>query len=179
MAVVVAGVVLGLAVPSFTNFQRSNAMAAAVNDLVTGTLLARSEAVKRQTPVTLCVTADPFAGSPECSADPRGAFVVFVDENGDAEVDGDDFVLLRGSAPGGRLRIWMDDAVVTYSATGFPRSSAQTRFVFCDDRGTRVEAGGRLAARVVVVDPTGRGAIRSDKDFVEAAVAELSAECSA
>lgn len=177
MTVVVAGIVLGLAVPSFSSFQRSNAMAAAVNDLVTGTLLARSEAVKRQLPVTLCVTADPSAESPVCGADPAGAFVVFADEDGDAELDSNDVVLLRSSAPGGRLRVWMDDPVVTYGSSGFLRSSAAAHFLFCDGRGTRPEAGGRSAARVVLIDPAGRGTIRSDQVFVEAAVRRLDADC--
>ncbi len=179
MTVVVAGILLGLAVPSFTNFQRSNAMAAAVNDLVTGTLLARSEAVKRQVPVTLCITADPSAEPPVCGADPKGAFVVFADADGDAQFDAGDVLLLQSSAPQRRVRVWMDNPVVIYGSAGFPRSSTATRFLFCDDRGTRTEAGGRTAARVVLIDPTGRAAIRSDKHFVDEAVDALDAECAA
>lgn len=181
MAVVVAGIVLGLAVPSFQTFHRSSAMAAAANDLVTGTLLARSEAVKRQLPVTLCITADASAETPVCAADPGGAFVVFVDDtgNGNAVVDGDDFVLLRSTAPGGRVRLFMQNHSVTYERNGFPRGAA-TRFLFCDDRGTGTEAGGQSAARVMLLDPTGRGTIRSEVDIVAATLAAIpGAECGA
>lgn len=179
MAVVVAGIVLGLAVPSFQEFQRSNAMAAAANDLVTGTLLARSEAVKRQVPVTLCITADPSAEVPLCEADSGGGFVVFVDEEGggNAAVDDADTVLLRSTAPGGRITLSMDHHVVTYGPNGFPRPSSATRFLFCDDRGTRTEAGGRAAARVMLLDPTGRGTIRSDIETVQSVVKALDADC--
>lgn len=179
MAVVVAGIVLGLAVPSFQEFQRSNAMAAAANDLVSGTLLARSEAVKRQVPVTLCITADPSAEVPVCAADPGGGFVVFVDEagGGNAAVDGTDTVLLRSAAPGGRITVSMDHHVVTYGPNGFPRPAFATRFLFCDDRGPRTKVGGRAAARVMLIDPTGRGTIRSDAETVQAVIAGLDAEC--
>ena len=181
MTVVVAGIVLGLAVPSFQEFQRSNTMAAAANNLVTGTLLARSEAVKRQAAVTLCITADPTADVPVCASDDGGAFVVFVDEtgNGNGVVDGDDTVVLRSLAPAGRVRLSMDDPVVTYGPNGFPRSGATTRFLLCDDRGLRTEVGGQSAARVLVIDPTGRGTIRSDAATVEAAAAALDEECGA
>jgi len=186
VTIAVAGILLGIAVPSFSNFQRSNAMAAAANDLVTGTLLARSEAVKRQAPVVLCITADPFADRPACGADQRGAFIVFVDDNGDDEtqptddngvLDDGEEVLLRSAAPGGRIRLFMESPAVTYGRNGFPRGAA-TRFLFCDDRGIGSEIGGRSAARVMMVDPTGRGTIRADVATVEATLAAIpGAEC--
>jgi len=181
VTVAVAGIVLGLAVPGFQEFHRTNAMAAAANDLVTGTLLARSEAVKRQTAVTLCITADPTAETPVCASDDGGAFVVFVDEAGDGNgiVDGSDTVLLRSSTAGGRLRVSMDNHLVTYGANGFPRDPSTVRFLFCDDRGLRTAAGGLPAARVMLLDPTGRGTIRSDAATVESAAAALDAECDA
>jgi type IV fimbrial biogenesis protein FimT len=188
MAVVVAGIILSLAVPSFQDFHRSNAMAAVANDFVTGALLARSEAVKRQAPVTLCTTDDPAASTPTCTVSSGGAFVVFVDENGNgdltdatdgnATIDGDDeLVLLRSEAAGGRMGVFIDTHFVTYGANGYPRPGFATRFLFCDDRGTGAAAGGQSAARLMVLDPTGRGSIRSDVATVQAAEAALEAEC--
>ena len=48
MTLLVAGVVLGIGIPNFIEFQRNGAMTAAANELLTGTLLARSEALKAQ-----------------------------------------------------------------------------------------------------------------------------------
>src|SRR5690606_36519227 len=136
--VAVAGIVLGLGIPSFMELQRNNAMTAAANELVTGILLARAEAVKRQVPVTLCASPDPMAGSPTCSlsgAGTNGGFIVWIDENGDFDADGrpdltdltdgnavvdaDEVVLRRSEAPGGNVDVWGDFGYVTYGPNGF------------------------------------------------------------
>jgi type IV fimbrial biogenesis protein FimT len=51
-------VLLGLAVPAFQSAALSSQLRAAANDLVSSAYLARSEAIKRNTVVTLCVSAD-------------------------------------------------------------------------------------------------------------------------
>jgi len=189
MTIAIAGIVLGLAVPSFMEFQRANAMTAAANDLVTATLLARSEALKRQVPVTLCTSPNPAAQPPACGPTTSGGFIVFVDHDADTRVDagdpddpenpGDD-VLLRRPPPGGTLRMWSDSPHLTYARNGFPRnasgSASATRFLLCDDRGNRPAAGGS-AARVIVIDPAGRGSTRQDLDIVARAADALGAEC--
>src|SRR5690606_30286528 len=92
MAIAVAGVVLGLGIPNMIEFQRNNAMASASNELVTAVLLARAEAVKRQVPVSLCLSADPDAPTPTCSpaavtdASNLG-FVVWVDDDGTVDAN--------------------------------------------------------------------------------------------
>lgn len=192
MTVTVLGIVLGIGVPSFWTFQRTNAMAAATNDLVTGALLARSEAVKRQVPVTLCLSPNPTMDPPSCGADETGGFVVFVDENGNgspgdatdgnAAVDAGEVVLLRRAAPGGSIRVWADADHVTYGRSGFPRDAAggaasATRILLCDDRGNRLAMGSGSAARVVLIDATGRGTAREERAVVTAASAALDAAC--
>jgi len=182
MTIAVAGIVLGLAVPSFMEFQRTNAMAAAANDLVTATLLARSEAVKRQVPVTLCTSPDPTADLPACAPTQSGGFIVFVDHDADATVDTntEEIVLLRRPSPRGALRMWSDSPHLTYARNGFPRdaagSASATRFLLCDDRGNRPAAGGS-AARVIVIDAAGRGSARQELDIVARAADALGADC--
>jgi type IV fimbrial biogenesis protein FimT len=188
MTLAVAGIVLGIGVPSFMDFQRSNAMTAAANDLVGGVLFAKTEAVKRQTPVTLCSSPNPTAADAACGAG-NGGFIVFVDENGNgtptdatdgnAEVDAGERLLLQRSAPGGAINVSSDSGYVAYGPTGLPRHpAAQARppatvFLFCDDRGNRTTAGGRSAARVVRIEPTGRAQARQDIEDVAAATASI------
>src|SRR6187431_233223 len=87
MTLLVAGILLGIGVPNMMQFSRNAAMTAAANDFVTATLTARTEAVKRQAPVTLCLSDNPTDANPTCVAGnvsdsaTRG-YVVFVDENG-------------------------------------------------------------------------------------------------
>jgi type IV fimbrial biogenesis protein FimT len=193
LAVAVAGVVLGLGVPSFQEFQRNNAMAAAANDLLTGLLLARAEAVKRQVPVTFCATPDPSAANPECGTSGASGYIVFVDDDGDdvveatdgnAEVDTGETVLLRHDGPGGTIHGWADSSYVLYRPNGFTQQPAAqttppaTRILFCDDRGNRVAAGGTSAARVIWIDPTGRAVVRQDVDLITDAANDLDADCS-
>ena len=190
MALVVAGIVLSLGVPSFMEFQRNGAMTAAANDLLGAVLLARTEAVKRQVPVTLCVTPDSSADPPACEvAGSDGAFVVFVDENGNgdptdatdgnAEVDADEPVLLRREPPGGAIEVWTDIGYVTFAPNGFPRQAlgqaddSATVMLFCDDRGNRPAAGASSSARAVRIAATGRGGVRQEITDVTAAVDEL------
>ncbi|HEU5137745.1 MAG TPA: GspH/FimT family pseudopilin [Steroidobacteraceae bacterium] len=54
----VVAVLLGLAVPTFREFTRNNSVTAVQNDLVTSFNLARSEALRRNRPVSICASAD-------------------------------------------------------------------------------------------------------------------------
>jgi type IV fimbrial biogenesis protein FimT len=196
VAVTVAGIVLGLGVPSFREFQRNNAMTSAVNEFVTGVLLARAEAVKRQVPVTLCATPDATAEPPSCDlAGSNGAFIVFVDENGNgnpadatdgnAEVDPAEPVVLRREAPGGAINVWIDGGdYISYGANGFKRhapgqaNDSAARVLFCDDRGN-VDHGGTSTARIVRIDWTGRALVETaPSEITDAAASIAGADCS-
>ena len=93
MTLLIAGILLGIGVPNVMEFQRNAAMTAATNDFITATLVARTEAVKRQAPVTLCLSDNPTDPTPTCApgsvanSATRG-FVVFVDENDNFDADG-------------------------------------------------------------------------------------------
>jgi prepilin-type N-terminal cleavage/methylation domain-containing protein len=119
VTLLVAGILVGLGIPSLRDAQRNSAITAAANDLITGLLAARAEAIKRQVPVTLCASPDPSAVNPVCSQDGAGAnggFIVWVDwdpahvdpttktptftaSDGDAVVDPNEVVLMRTAAP--------------------------------------------------------------------------------
>lgn len=54
IGITVLAIVMGLAIPSFTETIRRNRLTAQTNGLISALALARSEAVKRGTPVTVC-----------------------------------------------------------------------------------------------------------------------------
>jgi len=58
IAVVVLAILMAIAVPSFRNASLGSRLSAAANDLLASVQLARSEAIKRNTAVTLCASAD-------------------------------------------------------------------------------------------------------------------------
>jgi len=192
MTLLVAGILFGIGVPNVMEFQRNAAMTAAANDLVTATLMARTEAIKRQSPVTLCLSDDPMAPTPTCTPDAvydsatRG-YVVWVDENdnldadgariltdgtdGNRAIDAGELVLSRYAAPGAstRVHISANCGYITFGAAGFPLPIAAPcvaparAVLFCDDRGQRIAAGALSSARVVWTSPAGRAQVLAEK----------------
>ncbi len=58
ITVVVLAVLMAIAVPSFRNASLGSQLSAAANNLLASVQLARSEAIKRNTEMTLCASAD-------------------------------------------------------------------------------------------------------------------------
>jgi len=83
----VAGILLGIGVPSFVEIVRSNRTAANINELSTAFSIARSEAIRRGAPVTVCRSSD----GELCGDDWADGWIVFVDtaatETADPVVD--------------------------------------------------------------------------------------------
>jgi type IV fimbrial biogenesis protein FimT len=201
MTLLVAGILLGIGVPNVMEFQRNGAMTAAANDLVTAVLTARTEAVKRQAFVTLCLSNDPLAPAPVCLpnpvADAASGFVVFVDENGNtdangarilvdvtdgnAAIDANEPVLMRTDVRVDSIRLTADCGHVSFSPNGFTRQVAALCFpavrsvLLCDDRGSRIAAGSLSAARVVRIDRPGRGQVLQEQGDIAAAIGVLTA----
>jgi type IV fimbrial biogenesis protein FimT len=71
----VAGILLGVGVPSFIDFVRSNRATANINELSTAFAIARSEAIRRGVNVTVCRSSDGLA----CGANWPDGWIVFVD----------------------------------------------------------------------------------------------------
>jgi len=192
VTLLVGGVVLGIGVPSFMEFQRNNAMITQANDLVTGLYLARAESVKRQVPITFCASANSTTANPTCGLGPEVGYIVFVDDidplivagtDGNAVVDAGEQILMQHAPPGGAIEIFADSTYVSFGNNGFivaqapgqPQRSA-TNVLFCDDRGNQ-DTGGRSSARVVNISPTGRAQIMQDQADIIAAVAVTGGTC--
>ncbi|MGH8494522.1 MAG: GspH/FimT family pseudopilin [Gammaproteobacteria bacterium] len=170
VTVALAAILLGIGVPSFLDTFRNNRMAAASNDLLAAVHLARSEAVKRRAPVTVCTSADPLA--PACTAGSLNGWVVFADDDGDgvAEAsDGNNVIdanedILNAHAPldGGiqTLTTPAGASYVSFAGTGFPRTAggnpAATVIRLCDERGNVNAGGGTSTARALQISITGR-----------------------
>src|SRR5438552_2966059 len=126
ITMLVAGVLIGIGVPNVMEFQRNSAMTAAANQLLTGLIIARTEAVKRQVPVGVCLSANPTAASPTCSPNAVAnsadlGFIVWVDENnnfdaagvriltdatdGNGIVDANEAILMREAPRGGTVKV--------------------------------------------------------------------------
>jgi type IV fimbrial biogenesis protein FimT len=126
-ALTVIAVLLAMAVPGFREFTRSNRVAAANNDLLTAFTLARSEALKRSTPVTVCASSDGLscAGAKDWAV----GWIVFVDGSGTAgQLDGTDALLQAWSGTRADLTLRGSAEFVQYTATGMVSPAAAASF---------------------------------------------------
>ncbi len=170
IVMVVAAVVLAIGAPQFSEFRRNNRLSGASNDLLAALQLARTEAIKRQSPVAVCATADPRAAQPACTAGPFSGWMVFDDADGDCQRGAGEPSPIGVNGPlDGSLRAAADGICVAFAPTGFaldlPVGVEAQRVLICDERGTGLQAGTSLsAARGIAISRTGRAAITRDAD---------------
>jgi type IV fimbrial biogenesis protein FimT len=157
IVVAITGVLLSLGAPAYQDFVRNQSRTAAVNDLISTLLFARSEAVARNARVSLCRSANPTAGTPTCATsgdvDWATGWIVWMDDDGDWARDSAEEIVRIGNKlanksldaetdafayrPNGRIVLSEDDEILT------------TTFTLCDDRGA-------AAARAVNITMPGR-----------------------
>lgn len=137
MTLMVAGILVALAVPTFTDTIRNNRLTAQSNDLATAINLARAEAVKRRANVTIC----PSTNQSTCSASSwQGGWVVRDDNSGDVIQY---FPPLKGATTISTAATFM-----RYTQRGFLHNGAPVTLRLC--------AGSGKAGREISVTGTGR-----------------------
>jgi len=99
----VLAVLLSLAAPSLQGLRQKHQMQSQAEQLQASLLLARSEALRRQQRVTLCVREPSAGGGPDCASSGTWAqgWVMFVDANDTGRREANETVLqLHGALPG-------------------------------------------------------------------------------
>lgn len=180
VTVMIMGIILSIGVPNFLEFTRNNRMAATSNDLLAAFTLARTEAVKRKSPVTVCSSLNPLAANPACGGTFADGWVVFADDDGDIAIDAGEEVI-RGIGPirdGITLQTNGGANYFSYAATGFGRGDvggapALRGALMCDARGNVPAAGGLSAARALRIDGPGRPQVVREVALVDNVAAGL------
>lgn len=147
VTIAVLGILLSIAIPSFQNMVLNSRITAQANQAITALNYARSEAVKRAAPVTVCSTngGAACAGSTNWST----GWMVFADADGDGTVDAGEAVLRVWPALGGGNTLNAGAHLrVTFTATGFATGFNDT-FRLCDSRG-------KDHARAIIINAMGR-----------------------
>lgn len=117
VAIAILAILLGIGIPSFADAMRRNRVANATNSLTGAIALARSEAVKRGVPVTICGSND----QAKCADDDdwSGGMIVFDDDTGTpGKIDGTDQIIQLVTSDSSKVVIEADRAFVTYRANG-------------------------------------------------------------
>jgi len=158
VTLVIAGILLRMAAPAFSDLTAASRSTAALNQLIGAVNLARSTAVTHYGTVTLC----PGAGQACFARDQwhRGA-LLFLDRNGNGRLEADDPIL--GRLPpfddGGRVywRSFRNRAYLQFQARGYT-AWQNAYFLYCpasrDPRG----------ARMVVLNAQGRIRVARDRN---------------
>ncbi|MBI3546567.1 MAG: GspH/FimT family protein [Gammaproteobacteria bacterium] len=129
---------------------QSTRMTSEINELMTQLNLARSEAIKRGTTVTLCKSANGKVCTDK--AEWHDGLIIFVDENANHQIDGSENLIYvkpgrQGNVSfryGGEKELY---SYTTYHPEGYARPNAT--FTFCNDRSS-------TQAKAVIINTVGR-----------------------
>lgn len=135
----VAAILLVIAVPNFQTFVLNNRITGQANDMMTALNYARSEAIKRGLPVSMC-SSIPTGATSICAGSTNWGtgWIVFADPNNNGTLDPGETLLRVWPALGGGNTLNTGLAAVTsvtFDSGGFARGSVTT-FRLCDSRGT-------------------------------------------
>ncbi len=177
ITMLVVGIVLTVGIPSFSDFTRSSRITSTANDLHSSFYLARSEAARSKSNVTICASANPMGAALCDGASFDGGWIIFVDLNGDIQRAGvGENVLRAHPAVDVAINISTNAGAdyFGFAPTGLGRGDvgglpAVQTAVICDDRGNIRAAGGMSAARFLVVTPIGRAMVLRDVDQITGA----------
>jgi type IV fimbrial biogenesis protein FimT len=166
----IVGVVLAYGIPNMAEFRQNGRMTSTANDLHSSFHLARSEAARAKTNITICASADSMTAIPTCGGELEAGWVVFEDRDGDIVVDAGEPIIRRfpATATGVIVNTIGPDDYFSFAATGLGRGNVTgtaplSVMILCDVRGNVTAAGGKSAARALVVTPLGRAAVLSEK----------------
>ncbi|OYY73477.1 MAG: hypothetical protein B7Y40_09175 [Gammaproteobacteria bacterium 28-57-27] len=124
VTVAVAGILLAIGIPSFQSAMNSSRLTSTTNELIGGLNQARSDAVRLNSRVSLCASAD----GASCTANGDWAgWIVFTNPNDNAAVDAGEVVLrastIRPTVPV-RANAVMGGNIITFSGDGLPHAAA-------------------------------------------------------
>ncbi|MEO7782661.1 MAG: GspH/FimT family pseudopilin, partial [Candidatus Nitrotoga sp.] len=148
----VASILLAVAAPNYRVFVLDNQLAAQSNNFFSAMMLAKSEAIKRNSPATIC----PSASGTACAGGTAwtSGWIVFADSNNNGTVDAGEEIIRVGAPLSGQSTLTSGNRTrVTFSASGFTLGSNDT-FSLCDSRGTAM-------SRTLTLNIQGR--LRTDK----------------
>lgn len=165
----VAGTLLAIAVPSFSEFRRNNRLVGIANDLLVTTQAARTEAIKRQLSVAVCPSANADSATPSCStAQTFSGWIAFVDTNNNCVRESTEIIVRAGATIDSAVTSKSNGNCISFAPSGFRQAIAGTTTasstVFCDTRGYAFQSGtNQSAARGIDIGPTGRARITRNK----------------
>jgi len=156
----IIAILTSLVGPSFDDLIRSSRMTTQYNELLASLSLARSEAVKRDSTVTICKSNNHT--TPACGGDWHNGWIIFADDDNDGvfDVGSDELVYVHAALSGDNTLDYARDRI-TFSGSGITSGGFNGTFTLCDDRGDSDSVG-------LIVSLTGRARHAIDTDVLAA-----------
>jgi type IV fimbrial biogenesis protein FimT len=171
ITMLIIGIILSIGVPSMSDFTRNSRISGTANDLHASFALARSEAARSKSNITICASANSMDAAAACGgATFDDGWIIFIDLNGDLARGGFGENVLRAHPAIHDSIDIVTNAGADYfgfAPSGLGRGDvgglpALSTARICDDRGNEVAAGGSSSARFLVVTPIGRATVLRD-----------------
>lgn len=154
ISLAVAALVFTLGVPSFQRLIQTNRLATCTNEFVASLNLARSEAIRRGTRVTIRKTGTQW----------EGGWEMFTDNGSAGSRDGSDQVLrVSGSLPGGYTVRANNNFTNFISFRPSGQATNFGSFAVCDSRDGN-QTPEPYTSRLIIVDSVGRVRLGEDHD---------------
>ena len=176
ITVIIIGVILAIGVPNMAEFTQNSRMASTSNDLLSSFQLARSEAARSKTNITICASANSLDANPACGGTFNDGWIIFIDDDGDTNRTAGENVLRAHPAPATNVTITPENGATyfAFAGTGLGRGDvggnpAIQTVMICDQRGLDLAPGGRATARRLVATAIGRATVVSDLAQIQAA----------
>jgi type IV fimbrial biogenesis protein FimT len=181
----IVGTVLAYGIPNFVEFTQNSRMTSSANDLHAAFHMARSEAARAKTNITICASANSMDAGADCGGTWDQGYIVFVDGNFDRARAGATETILRAhpaAETGITFAIANDATYFMYASTGLGRTDAGgnvaiSQVVMCDERGNEIGAGGNSAARLFIATPLGRATILRNTGLIGDALTNMGKSC--
>ena len=172
--IMVIGVIMAIGVPNMAEFTQNSRLTSTSNDMLSSIQVARSEAARSKSNVTICASANSLDPAAACGGTFNDGWIIFVDLNGDLVHDAPAETIIRAHPPVATGVVVTTNANANYFAfagTGLGRGDvgvtpALSTAMICDSRGIDTAPGGRATARRMVATPIGRATIISDKTMI-------------
>lgn len=184
ITVAIVGTVLAVGVPNMVAYSQNSRMTSTANDIHAAFHLARSEASRAKTFITICASANSMAATPTCNGNWDEGYIVFLDLDGSVQTGVGESILFRQAAlpDGVTLKVINNAKYFSFAGTGLGRGQvgatpSLTQVVMCDDRGNVTAAGGNSAARLFLATPMGRATIQRDKIMIQEVLDDNTLTC--
>jgi type IV fimbrial biogenesis protein FimT len=139
VVVAIAALLLSMGLPAFRTMIANRAAAAHVQAFGDSVRFARSEALKRGMPVSMCMSANPLLDKPACAVAAQGwgtGWVVFLDRDGDRSFDdGSDTVLRREQPAASTGGATSTKNGITFQANGLAVGASELDIQLLDKTG--------------------------------------------